>query len=314
MDRPAIVVTLAVAARQAEPDLAERKNAALPGRDRAVTAASRSRSTRRPPRATRRRGARGDGRAADVAVASTSIRRATADQPGSVDDRAGPRRAGGRGMGGRRGAGRAGRSGSAAASRQSTSSPAGGCSRTSPGTAARLGPRAGEDPSAAARGRHAARPDPVAGQTSAGPPRSTAITTRPSGPPTWHPASSPMPGPRARPATWSRVSRPATVGSCSASSAIPSGQESTPPEFERLFGLRRRLPGTDRGSRALTAWSPASVTSGRRRSPAGGTGASAARPAGGRSGPAGPPRGSARRRGSRPGWRCRGRSPSRGSR
>ncbi len=133
MDRPRIVVTLAVAARQAEPDIAARKNAPLSRRHRA----SRRRADR--PRRDRRpgcpaRGVRDDGRPADLGRGGPRPRPLWPAEPRLGQRRGGPRPARGGGLGGGRRRAACPCSASAAGSRRSTSSPGAASSRTSPAT------------------------------------------------------------------------------------------------------------------------------------------------------------------------------------
>ena len=177
-----------------------------------------------------------------------------------------------------------------------------------------LGPRAGQGTCAAPRARAAAWPGSCRRRIR-GPGRPTVNS--------YHHqairAADLAPGPRreclgrrAPTATSSRASRRPTARSCSASSATRSGPIRRPTRSSACGGSSSTPAGGR--SRAPPSGAPRRPTAGRRRSPDRGTGASAARPAPRRSGSAGPPRGSGRRRGSRPGWRCPGRSPSRGSR
>ncbi len=191
---------------------------------------------------------------------------------------------------------------------------AAGSSRTSPAIAARAGAMAPRRPTPCGSCRGPAWPGSCHRPRSSGRPRSTPITTRASGRRTWRRASSRTPG---HPVPAGDLVEGFEAGDGRFLFGIqchPERQESTPAEFERLWAVFvDACRGPIAAAIALSSPDrlPAPTTSARRRSPGRGTGASAPRSGRGRSGRAVPARGSGRHRGSRPGWRRHGRSPSR---
>ena len=200
---PRIVVTVAVAARQTDPAIAARKNALY-----AASVDPPRRRADRPRRDVRRGDARAaafadDGRPAHQRRRRPRTRRATASRAaGSTTvepDRDALEAE----------AWTAAQARAVAGPRPLPRLPgdqrvlrrhAPPARRRPPGPA--LGDGPGEDPSAARRARHAARPDPLPDQRRRRRPRGElATTTRRSGRPTWRRASSPTPGRAARPAT-----------------------------------------------------------------------------------------------------------------